>query len=89
MPVALNEAIIQMAQLGQQKTQSDMAETKQLVETVKRSNQQVIVSIIGSALLIGAVLNNGLSRSSGLDLFSGLVGGFGLLLLGYALLKRQ
>ena len=89
MPVALNEAILQMAQLGQQKTQSDMAETKQLVETVKHSNQQVIVSIIGSALLIGAVLNNGLSESAGLDFFSGVVGGFGLLLLGYALLKRQ
>jgi len=89
MPVALNEVILQMMKQGQLQNQSEIAETKQLVQSVKQSNQQVIISIIGSALLVAAVLNNGLSDVQGLDLFSGAVGCFGLFLLGYALLKRQ
>ena len=89
MPVALNEAILQMAKLGHQNKQTNLDETKKLVEGVRQSNQQVIISIIGSSLLVAAVLNNGLSSDQGLDLFSGVVGCFGLLLLGYALLKRQ
>lgn len=87
MPVALNEAILHMAKMGNANNQANQQETKQLVESVKQSNQQVIISIIGSALLVAAVLNNGLSNDQGLDLFSGLVGCFGLLLLVYALLK--
>ena len=89
MPVALNDAILQVAKLGNQNNQASRQETQQLLESVQRSNQQVIISIIGSALLIAAVINNGLSRYQGLDLFTGLVGGFGLALLVYSLLKRQ
>ena len=89
MPVALNEAILQMAQLGSQSSLANREDTKQLLDSVKRSNQQVIVSIVGSGLLVAAVLNDGLSSDAGLDLFSGLLGCFGLVLLGYALLKRQ
>ena len=89
MPVALNDAILQVAKLGNQNNQASRQETQQLLESVQRSNQQVIISIIGSALLIAAVINNGLSHYQGLDLFTGLVGGFGLALLVYSLLKRQ
>ena len=89
MPVALNEAILQMAKLGNQNSRVNREEAKQLVESVKQSNQQVIISIIGSALLVAAVLNNGLSSDAGLGLFSGLAGCFGLVLLAYALIKRQ
>jgi len=89
MPVALNEAILHVAHQGRQNHQLRLEETKQLAQSIQRSNQQVIVSIIGATLLVAGVLNNGLSEQSGLDLFSGVVGCFGLLLLGYALLKRQ
>jgi len=88
MPVALNDAILQMAKLGGLNNQASQEETNQLVASVKQSNRQVIISIIGSALLVAAVLNNGLSRHQGLDLLSGGMGCFGLLLLVYALLKR-
>jgi len=50
--VALNEAILQMAQLGQQKTQSDMEETKQLVETVKRTKTPVDFSLLALVISI-------------------------------------
>ena len=89
MPVALNEAILQMAKLGSHSGQANKEDTRQLVDSVKRSNKQVIISVVGSALLVASVLNNGLSRDAGLDLFSGLLGSLGLLLLGYALFKRQ
>ncbi|MGB1310966.1 MAG: ubiquinone biosynthesis regulatory protein kinase UbiB [Leucothrix sp.] len=88
MPVALNEAILQMAKLGLT-PQTANSDSKQLADSIKQSNQQVIMSIVGSGLLIAAVLNHGLAEAEALSLFSAIIGGTGLFFLVYALLKRS
>ena len=89
MPVALNEAILQVAKLGHPHQLSNINESKQLADSAKQSNQQIVISIIGSGLLIAAVLNHGLSGNQALSMFSGLMGGIGMGFLMYALLKRS
>lgn len=88
MPVTVNELITQMHSEYRQKSSVDQQHALQLQQTVQRSNQRVVSSIVGAALLIGGIVNNGLGQRVELDLLSVLLGASGLLILLYSLFKK-
>lgn len=87
MPVTVNELIVQMHSEYRQKSQHEGAQAQQLQKTIKQSNQRVVMSITGSAFLIGGLVNHGLGNQGEVSLLSILLSVVGLALLTTALFK--
>ncbi|PID45439.1 MAG: ubiquinone biosynthesis regulatory protein kinase UbiB [Proteobacteria bacterium] len=88
MPVTVNELILQMHTEYRQKSDNEAQQALQLQQAVKQSNQRVVISIMGGALLLSGVVNHGLSQQAEFALLSVMLSVTGLLMLLYAALKR-
>ncbi|PWQ94107.1 ubiquinone biosynthesis regulatory protein kinase UbiB [Leucothrix arctica] len=88
MPVTLNEVIMQYHQEQREKSNKDSQQSLLLQQTIKQSNQRLVMSIAGASLLIAAVIDKGLSQQQELSTLGFMVGGIGLVLLLLALLRK-
>jgi ubiquinone biosynthesis protein len=88
MPVALNEVILQLHRQQQQQAQHASAQADNNRLELKRANQRIVLSIAGSALLLSAMVKDGLSMAGAESPTTPLMAGLGLILLCYAIFRR-
>lgn len=88
MPVALNEVILQLHRQQQQQAQHASAQADNARLELKRANQRIVLSIAGAALLLSAMVKDGLSAAGAESPTTPFMAGLGLILLCYAIFRR-